>query len=236
VRRLVVAVLLAGGCDKLLGLQIVPNVSPPDAPPDAAPDAPDAPPCTNGPNPDSFDIAPPCSGLGFADYDGSTTVADEGGRMVIRPGALNATTRGGCIGSPIAFMNPLGAFMQVSSTHGPGEYMFWSLDWKGSSEVSTIGWDPSGIIYQHGGPNAPSPPILGHIPFDPSKTSWVRIRPSDDGTAVIAEFSGDGYAWTAFAWDPMPPPMQVAPLFYGGTFAQEAQPQPIYFDGFDTCP
>jgi hypothetical protein len=230
VRLALAAVLLAGGCDKLLGLDSVVQPPPPDAPP------PDAPPCVNGPLADSFDTEPPCNGLGFVDNDSSTMVTIAGGRLVIQPGADTVTTRGGCIsgGVTMPFTSQYGAIMQVTSTHGPSEYMDWTLDWVGTTDSSTISYDPSGITYAHGTPTGGN--VLGHIPFDSAKTSWVRMRPSDDGTAVVAEFSGDGYAWTIFAWDLASPPSAVGVLFYGGTFAAESQPATIYFDGFDTCP
>jgi hypothetical protein len=213
--------LALAGCQKLLDLEQVPD------PPDASPPPP---PCVMPLLSDSFDTDPPCGPIGFADDDPTTTTTSENGRLAIHPGTTMDQTRGGCIGSKMAFTAESGVFMHVTTLPDGSEYQDLVLDWVGSTMVTTVSWNASDIIVQDG------TTTFADTLFDPAKTTWVRVRPSDDGTAIQAETSADGLDWNMFGTDPIVPPASVGILFHGGTFAMESAPRTIYFDDLNVCP
>ena len=230
------ALVALAGCDKVLGLQPLP---PPDALPDAAPDVPlpDAPLCVMPALYDAFDSDPVCAPIGFADNDATTTVSSVNGRLAIAPGANTASTRGGCLGGNVAFAADAGVFMHVTSLPDGSEYQFMALYWSGSSTSTMVSWNTSDIIVQRARmPNDPAPVMVGDILFDSTMTTWVRVRPTVDGTAIVAESSPDGLHWTVFGTDTVTPPTEARVTMYGGTFASESAPRTIYFDDFDVCP
>jgi hypothetical protein len=185
---------------------------------------------------DSFDIDPPCA-WGILDTDGTTTVTAEGGRLVIRPTPNNAQTRGGCLGPTMPFTADAGVFMHVTETRAGDEFKHFAVDWQGSTWLSFVTWGVADITYYRGlDINDPQKIMLGMVDFSPATTSWVRMRPSDDGMAVLAEVSSDGRSWFLLGTDAITPPTHVSAIFQAGTFTGDATPRAIYFDDFDVCP
>ncbi len=209
--------LALAGCDRVLGLHAFPDA------------APDAPPCVTPFVHDSFDQAPPCSTWGHSYGDNAgTTVSVANGQLVIQPGANAVTTSGGC-GSNGDVTFDSGVFLQVTTLPAGYEYMLAAATWADGTSQQ-ISWSSTAVAFVH------DKTTLNQIPFDPMSTTWVRMRPSPDGTATIAETSGDGLHWQMFATDPVAPPATVGINLVAGVFAAEAAPAPVKFDALNVCP
>ena len=219
-------ILVLVGCQRVLGLSLVQMI-------DAPPPPPDAPPCVMPELYDTFDGPGVCSSWGFVDQS-NATVDVENGQLVIQPEPNVVTTRGGCLSlGSMAFTADSGVFAQVPSPPDGEEYMQMQVQWTGSDTITTVGWNPGTIHYQRA--DGSGVEAQASTPFTPN-SSWVRLRPSADATAVVVETSPDGLAWTPFETDLVTPPAQVRPSFENGTFAADPDPAPIKYDGFDACP
>ena len=189
--------------------------------------------CTSPAIVDTFDVGPACSAWGFVDVVGAT-VSVGGGELVIAPAPNSDTvTRGGCYSTvAIPFDPASGIFAQSATLPGDGEYK--ELIAGGSSQSWLLNWQRP-LSFSRNSPDAP-PIVLATIPFDPRLMSWLRMRPSADLSAVVAEYSDDGNVWYQFGFDPTPAADQVQVLIYGGTYANEPTPSVITFDALDVCP
>ena len=186
---------------------------------------------------DAFDSEPVCSPIGFADNDPTTTVTSDNGRLAIAPGANTTSTRGGCIAGKMAFTAQSGVFMHATSLPDGAEYKFFALYWVGSPMNTTVFWNTTDVVVTRAMSSMdPNPLTVADVTFDPIATAWVRVRPSDDGTAILVETSADGLTWNVIGTDTVTPPTSVGITMYGGTFAAESAPRTIYFDDFNVCP
>jgi hypothetical protein len=230
IARTVLIAALAG-CNPLFGLRDVVRT----------PDAADAPPpsCTNlSAQYDTFDEpagSKPCESWGYNEQSYcSTTVANS--QLIMTPEAnASGVSRCGCGAlSGIAFTPQAGAFVEVSAVGtGPSEYTELVANWEGSSAQSAIGYG-SGMLSYHRS-DATTMQTFGTVPYTAS-TRWWRIRPNDDGPAILGETSPDGATWTAIASDPNPPPAQVRSGFITGTFAIETSPTTATIERINVCP
>ena len=224
--KLALAWLFAvAACDSVLGLAKTVGA-------DAAPPIPtDAPRCVMPVGDiDVFaDSLMPCSSWGFVD-DANSSTAASGGQLIIVPDANQATTRGGCVANNfIPFEADAGVFVKVATLPGLDEFQFIELNWDtDSTQLSAIGFGPT-VRFSRGAFD------FGGVPFD-ATLPWVRVRPSADRTAIVAERSSDAATWIQFAIDQTTPPDSVKLFMYGGMFAAQTNPSRIYFDRLDACP
>lgn len=228
-----VALVGLGGCDGVFGLT---SLSPP-APDPVMPDAlPDAPRCAMPFVHDSFDAEPACGSWGnaFSDATGAL-VSASGGQLVIQPGPGSTSTNShsGCIQSGTSSFAS-GLFMEVKAPPAGYEYLVAYLIFTDASNITTtvsLQWSATAIYLRHG-------PVLGHVDFDPQRTTWARLRPADDGNAIIAESSPDGLAWQFFAQDAIPAPTEVRIQLVAGVTVTTpiSTPVPIVVDGMNVCP
>lgn len=229
------ALLGVPGCQRVLGLAPLSARSPDAAAPDALP--PDAAACVMPAKFDAFDTAPPCASWGSVDpgpatAPSSVTVAN--GQLVIvpPPNIASDATRGGCVtATPMPFTRDAGVFAQVTSAPDGDEYMLLEIG-DGGTQWS-LAWSNGAITFGNGTMK------LGSTGFVAGAPAWARMRPSADGSAIVAETSPDGRVWTQFAEDPLGAggaPIQVVPDLEAGTFRSDPAPAAIRYDGFDVCP
>jgi hypothetical protein len=233
-RAALIAVALVGalaGCDGVFGLTPLPPL-PPDAVRDGPADiAVDAPQCAMPFVHDSFDDSPACGkwGAAYGDDTGTTaTVAN--GELVIQPGPGGDSTNshGGCaeIGES-SFAS--GFFIEVTTLPAGYEYLQVNLSF-GSSNLA-IGWNSTTIFVSQ------DSLVVGKRLFDPTQTTWVRVRPASDRQSIIAETAPDGLTWQAFGVEFIPAPDTIRIGIVGGVFAAPmGMPAPILVAGMNQCP
>ena len=225
--RHVVITLALAGCNQIFGISAASPL--PDAPASI-----DAPPCAVPVFTDSFDVGPPCSSWAFPDMT-TATVSVANGQLVIAPEPDMGVTRGGCISQATMPFGESGAFFQVTSTVGDGEYKFADVDF--DHYTTTITWGGSLTFTRADNNDLTAPPIMiAATTFDAQRTSWARVRPSSDRSQMIAEIASDGSTWVQLGIDDFAAPQMVGIQILGGTFQSEDVPTPITFDGFDVCP
>ena len=218
-----------GGCDGVFGLT---SLSPPG--PDAA--MPDAPQCVMPFVHDAFAAMPPCGSWGTATSDPTGAVVSvSGGQLVIQPGpgSISTNSHSGCRQSGTSSFAS-GLFLEVKAPPAGYERLVaYAIFTDATNTLTYVGlqWSATAIYLTHGS-------VLGHVDFDPLRTTWARLRPADDGTAIIAESSADGLAWQFFAQDATPAPTEVRIQLVAGVTVDTpvATPAPIVVDGMNVCP
>jgi hypothetical protein len=179
---------------------------------------------------DTFDQTPACQTWGYAFIDNAGGIIGvANGQLTIAPGA-NAGSGASHIGCATIDMQPFGdgAFVQVTTAPSMSEYMEF---YAGTAMVE---WRPTMLKAYHNDLGTTTP--LATTPFDAVATTWVRIHPSADNTAVEIQTSGNGRDWTTFATDPVAPPAMASIELDGGTRMPDPAPPPIVFDSLNVCP
>jgi hypothetical protein len=231
-----------GGCQTLFS---IPGVQPEDAPRAGDGPATDADAvelgCTTVPLlQDLFDdqSREPCSAWGGIDTGGSVSSSTvglyPGGGLAITADPNTDQARGGCESSiaPPNFM-PMGIFTKVTRPQtGIAEYQEMCVGAPDNSASWCVEWEAGGQVIDFTDGSGNDFGSSSHGPWP-----WVRMRPSLDGAAVLAQVSQDAIHWETFAMDTSQTvPATVLVGLIGGTFAPEPTPSTFGFDVLDVCP
>ena len=111
---------------------------------------------------------------------------------------------------------------------GPEEYGFFQVHWSDGVTVSVIQASPNKLSFTRGN----GPELGATTTVDP----WWRIRPREDGKAILAETSTDGHNWTTFAIDPVTAPVSGRPEIQFGAFAPDTRTTIARVASVDVCP
>ena len=222
--------LLVGGCDRFLKLEKV-----------AA--KPDAPPCSSPAVFDAFeDPAPPLCGSWAKTDNSPAWMTRDQGRLLITP-VPSGSGFVACDGSEQFHFDDGGVFVHVSELGVDSAF--------GVLEVSTFtdAGDPSPnaqttfaftgtkiTLYDQLSCN-PDCTDLAKKDYVLGEMSWFRLRPTDAGTSITAEYSGDGWSWTPLGTRVLSGGLAsyIEPTVGGGANGG-VSPTRTAFDSFDVCP
>jgi len=225
VRELLIA-LAASGCDYAWGLS---QQTSHDAAVDAVRDA-AAFRCVSTAPSDDFLIGPPCAGIGAA-ISGTAESLASGELVIALPAGV--ITYAGCFGQTTQRFLPGGVFAHVPQiATGPDEYNALFVHWADGDTTSNLGASPTGLSFGRTRTSTNESFAFGTAPLAP----WWRMRPREDGAAIIAEWSQDGVAWQMFAVDPIAPPAMMSMEIAIGAFRADTQPSVARVASVDLCP
>ena len=178
-----------------------------------------------------FNGAIPCAPWGQIVGTG-TTVVQNAGALIVTPHA-NTISVGGCDTiAPLPF-DDSGVFVAIEQVV-VGAQASTSFDVAGTTSGTSVRFNIVGGMLSFADDNSTA---SGTMPYSPSQTYWLRVRPNRAAGQLLADVATDGKHWTPWVTDQTFVPQQVSisiTASEGDTSA--ASPGRTVFRSFNVCP